>query len=320
MQGQKYAKNIVTETKPFPKEVMERLQARRKETGSSMESTRLLWLDDEIVKGAYYMEFLWLWRGSSNGFIEEPHQHDFAELIGFIGTNQQDPSDLGGEIDIWLGDERHTLTKSCLVFVPKELKHCPIQFNRIDKPILWFTAAPIGMYKKGSITPATNNTNTPAFYPSASQPSVDTATSKYGKYIITQMKSNLSFPRPPRNIPPDASKMTRILWLDDEVAKGAFYMECVWFGEGSGAGGPEPHTHDFDEVLGFIGTNSQEPRDLGAEVELWLDDEKYILRNSCLVFIPRGVKHCPMIFRKVKKPVFHFSSGNGGMYLKVPSK
>lgn len=308
----KYAKNIVTETKPLPKEVMEMLEKQAKERGKppSLEATRLLWLDEEVVKGAFYMEFVWLWKGSSNGPMEEPHQHDFAELIGFIGTNWQDPYDLGGEVEIWLGDEIHTLRKSCLVFIPKGLQHCPIQFNRIDKPILWFTAAPNGLYKRTPISPPGASTPPPA---------KKTTGGKYGKYIIAELKANLPFPQPPPDIPPDASKMTRLLWLDEEVAEGAFYMECVWFGEGTGLGGPEPHRHDFDEVLGFIGTNPQDPKDLGAEVELWLDDEKHTLTKSCLVFIPKGLKHCPMRLRGIKRPVFHFSSGNGSMYTKQPS-
>jgi hypothetical protein len=35
---------------------------------------------------------------------------------------------------------KYLITKSCLIFVPKGLKHIPIRFNRIDdSPILFFT-------------------------------------------------------------------------------------------------------------------------------------------------------------------------------------
>ena len=36
---------------------------------------------------------------------------------------------------MWLGDERHILTKSFVVFVPCELKHCPMNILRADRPI-----------------------------------------------------------------------------------------------------------------------------------------------------------------------------------------
>lgn len=112
------------------------------------------------------------------------------------------------------------------------------------------------------------------------------------------------------------SRMTRLLWLDGEMLKGAFYMDFVWYHQPSDSG-PGPHKHDFDEVLGFIGCDPQNPQDLGGEMELWLEDEKYLLKSTCLVFVPRGMRHCPMIARKVNRPFVHFSAGNGTEYAKI---
>jgi hypothetical protein len=113
-----------------------------------------------------------------------------------------------------------------------------------------------------------------------------------------------------------SSKMTRLLWMDNEVVKGATYMDFVWYHAASDTG-PGPHTHDFDEVLGFLGTNPKDTKDLGGEIELWLDDEKYSLTSTCLVFVPRGLRHCPMIARRVDKPFIHFTTGNGSTYVKA---
>lgn len=156
----KYAKNIITDTKKIPPEQMEemrrKMEARMKEKGitpgkSTIESTRLLWLDDEVAKGAFYMDLLWFWSGYQEQSMEEPHEHDFDEIIGFVGTNREDPHDLGGEVEIYLDDEKHILTKSCLVFVPRGLKHCPLKFNRIDSPICWFTIGNSSMYSRTSL-------------------------------------------------------------------------------------------------------------------------------------------------------------------------
>jgi hypothetical protein len=76
----------------------------------------------------------------------------------------------------------------------------------------------------------------------------------------------------------------------------------------------EAHTHPFDEVIAFVGTNPDDPQDLGGEIELWLEDEPYILAKSCLVFIPKGLKHCPLIVRRVDRPIFHFITGPEGTY------
>jgi hypothetical protein len=148
--AKRYAKNIITKTRPFPKEIMEKMKALPKEVTSALKATRLLWLDDEVAKGAFYMEGVWVWGGSQKVSMEEPHIHDFDEIIGFIGTNRKDPHDLGGEVELWLDDEKHMLKKSCFVFIPKGLKHCPLLFRRIDSPIFWFTIGNASMYTRES--------------------------------------------------------------------------------------------------------------------------------------------------------------------------
>lgn len=76
------------------------------------------------------------------------------------------------------------------------------------------------------------------------------------------------------------------------------------------------HSHEFDELVTLFGTNPDDTRDLCGEVEFWIEDEKYELTNSCLIFIPKGTKHCPIIFHKVERPIFHFIIGQAGKYMR----
>jgi hypothetical protein len=112
-----------------------------------------------------------------------------------------------------------------------------------------------------------------------------------------------------------ASRLTRMLWLDDEVIKGGTYMDFVWYLQPSDFG-PGQHVHDFDEIIGFLGADAKNWKELGGIMELWLDDEKYVFDKTCLVFIPKGLKHCPMICRRVDRPFIHFTSGNQSVYKK----
>jgi hypothetical protein len=111
--------------------------------------------------------------------------------------------------------------------------------------------------------------------------------------------------------------------MDGTNVPGAFYMECVWVmprpaGAAPGATGrrvgTESHSHEYDEVIAFFGTDLNDPHDLGAEVELWLGDEKHIITKTSLVFVPAGLKHCPLTFLRVDRPVFHYTTGPGKMY------
>ena len=152
------------------------------------------------------------------------------------------------------------------------------------------------------------------------------AETKYGKYIISEYNPPaIEAPWSPPNLgPAGKGKGGRVLYLDNDVVPGAFYTECVWVMprppltekeiESAKKRGTGPHAHDYDEVIAFIGTNNDDPYDLGAEVELWLGDEKHIINKTSLVFIPAGLKHCPLTFLRVDKPVFHYTTGPGKMY------
>lgn len=56
-----------------------------------------------------------------------------------MGGDPDDPAALGGEVELWIEDERHLLTKSCLVYIPAGVHHCPMNFLRVDRPILHFS-------------------------------------------------------------------------------------------------------------------------------------------------------------------------------------
>ncbi len=150
--------------------------------------------------------------------------------------------------------------------------------------------------------------------------------SKYGKYIIYEPKRNVKLPsfrgEPAKALGDVKGKTTHMMYMDGEVIEGAFYSECAWFWPGSGLEqnpgmGPPPggaHQHPFDEVVAFIGSNPDDPHDLCGEVEMWLEDEKHILTKSFLIYIPAGMKHCPLVIRRVDRPIFHFTLGPGKIY------
>jgi hypothetical protein len=102
---------------------------------------------------------------------------------------------------------------------------------------------------------------------------------------------------------------TLLFRLDDRKVSGIpFFTDCAWVWPKPGEIVMEakPHAHDFDEIVTVFGTNPDDPRDLCGEVEFWLDGAKHILTRSSIVYVPKGLKHCPMIFRNVTRPIFHY--------------
>jgi hypothetical protein len=139
------------------------------------------------------------------------------------------------------------------------------------------------------------------------------AKSKYGKYIVTELK----IPEEKQKIAAEYSKFaTRILWMDENVVEGAFHMNTAWYLKTAATFESTPHTHDTDEIIGFFGSDPQHPYDLGGEIEIWLEDERHIITRTAMLFVPAGMKHCPLIIRRVDRPIFHFTTVTGRQYIK----
>jgi hypothetical protein len=140
------------------------------------------------------------------------------------------------------------------------------------------------------------------------------------RFFITELAQKVKEFEPIPVWTPQEAK--RLLFLDNDVIPGAFYMSCSWFWPGEWPPlkpGAEPrikaHKHDFDEVLAFIGTNPDDINDLCGEVELWVDGKQNIIDKSFLVFIPAGVMHCPLNILRAERPIFHFNSGPTKAYV-----
>ncbi len=145
------------------------------------------------------------------------------------------------------------------------------------------------------------------------------AESKHAKLFVTQPKANEKIApwRKNYSYAKESKYKTRVAYLDDEVVKGAFTTSVVWFWPRKNikVDSPEPHTHPYAEVLAFIGTNPDDVQDLGGEIEVWLEDEKFIMTNSFLVFIPPGMKHCPIYIKNVERPILHYIATSSGKYV-----
>jgi hypothetical protein len=80
----------------------------------------------------------------------------------------------------------------------------------------------------------------------------------------------------------------------------------------------EPHVHDHDEVVYFIGSDPKDIGDLGAEVNFQIGEkgceEDHIFSVPTAVVIPKGVWHCPMYALRVEKPFLCMAVSNTSKY------
>ena len=68
--------------------------------------------------------------------VEGTHSHDFDAVLCFVGSDPKNSSNLGAVLEIQLGDEKHIITKTCAIFIPKGFEHYPLTHIRVDRPYL----------------------------------------------------------------------------------------------------------------------------------------------------------------------------------------
>ncbi len=64
-----------------------------------------------------------------------------------------------------------------------------------------------------------------------------------------------------------------------------------------------PHMHKFPIVMSFIGANPANINDFDAEIEFYLGGERQTITTTAIVSVPPGLAHCPLIFKRIGKPI-----------------
>lgn len=136
---------------------------------------------------------------------------------------------------------------------------------------------------------------------------------KFGKYIIQNLQDpclgSAAFQAMYRKF------AKRVLWMDSHTVEGAFQMNTAWYFAVPDADPVfEEHVHDYDELIGFFGSDSNDPYALGAELEVAIHGEMHRLDRTSMLFIPAGMKHMPLSIKKVDRPIFHFSIAMNAEY------
>jgi hypothetical protein len=107
---------------------------------------RILWMDGDLVPGAFQMNTSWYCKVPERDPLFEEHVHDYGELIGFYGSDPDDPYNLGAEIEFSMAGEARLLTRSTLIYAPPSVPHNPMRILRVDRPVFHFSVVTNSVY------------------------------------------------------------------------------------------------------------------------------------------------------------------------------
>ncbi|MBN1367875.1 MAG: hypothetical protein JW967_08100 [Dehalococcoidales bacterium] len=126
------------------------------------------------------------------------------------------------------------------------------------------------------------------------------AKKKYEKNLVTKPAREIGAGKPPmkgREIP------TMTYMSDDLVPGSKTYIELGWIWDMPSIN-PHilEHSHDYNEIVLHFGSDHENPEDLGAEIEFVVGGEPIKINKTSAIYIPKGVKHGPLTWKKVNRP------------------
>jgi len=132
------------------------------------------------------------------------------------------------------------------------------------------------------------------------------AEKKYEKYLVKKPAREVNVMVPSEIKGREYPTMT---YMSNDLVPGCnVYLELGWIWA---MPDPNPHipehTHDYDEVVLHIGSDPNNPEDLGAEIEYVFEGEPLIIDKTSAVFVPKGVKHGPLTWKRVDRPHIQMS-------------
>ncbi len=249
---------------------------------------------------------------------EAPEKHDGEiELLIHLGNNQEDPMELGGEMDFFLGKgkwlERQDFKRSTVVYVPNGQWHCPWKVKTV-REAMTFMSIRIGKSAEGGMpgipggmpggAPSGDRGGAPGGFSSGETLSQEarakakTSGRIFDKYLLSGVSKDMKDPEGGKWIAYtdctkiDSSLLIRtIRYRPDKAPYSVINMQ----------------THEYGTLFMFLGIDLNDPTYLGAEVELSFgpEKEKHIINKSALIYVPAKLEHGSFKVTKASKP-FNF--------------
>ncbi len=257
----------------------------------------------QVPEANYYIELGWIYGiPDPNPHIHE-HVHDFDEIVLHIGGDPDNPEDLGGEIEFYVGGQPLTLTSTCGMFLPAGVPHGPLIWNTVTKPhiqmaIMLGTGSAQEGWARSGITEAKDRLPE------------KTDEADYSRYLARKPIYEAGPGVKNRQSP------TMTVMSSAQVPEANYYIELGWIYD---MPEPNPHIHEhvhrrYDEIVLHWGGDPENPEDLGAEIDFHIGGQPFTLTTTTGIWAPKGLKHGPLIWKEVRKPhvemAFMLNCGN----------
>jgi uncharacterized RmlC-like cupin family protein len=256
-------------------------------------------MDSDFLGIDAVIEYGTLWCAGKIGSEPHiPHKHDFNQILYFFSANPDDMSDLGAEIELYLGEENEKYMVNCstAVGIPAGMPHMPAEIRKMDNRIMCMT---VSVAKQYSETPIEA---TKARFQNKPLAGFD---AKYRKQFI-QVPFIRKGPWSYGELNPDDSGGALGV-INGRDTGFDFIIMCETLKKAPYRFGPipdKPHVHKNPEILIFMGTDLNDITQLHGEAEIALGKEMelHTITRPTAVLVPGGLPHNPLTITKVDRP------------------
>jgi hypothetical protein len=255
------------------------------------QSPAMTYMSNDLVPGCNVnLEFSWICGLPSPNPHMREHTHDYDLVALYIGGDPLDESDLGADLVYYVGGQPISFHKNASFFIPKGTKHGPVIWKSFRKPHLEMTLmlGPASEAECWSGDKHLENADLPR----------KTDDINYEKYFA---REPVYLELEDQKNRKSAMSTPRMFMCNDLIPGCNVYLDYPWI-----FAVPENfiprHVHDYNEIVLHFGGSPEAPEELGAEVEIVVEDQPLTFNTTSALFIPRGVTHGPLRWKKVSRP------------------
>lgn len=95
----------------------------------------------DVPEATAYFTTSWVHETDEKTLWVHEHDHEYDEILMFLGNDPHDVNSLGAEVFMTIEGEEHVLNTTSSVFIPAGTKHCPLGFYSVDRPFRFIAAA-----------------------------------------------------------------------------------------------------------------------------------------------------------------------------------
>jgi hypothetical protein len=123
----------------YSKYFLHELPEEQRKKGFGRIRSMVAFTDNDIIAGSKYFSVMLMGEEATKGPGHGPHIHQDPELLVALGTDPDNPKDLGAEMEICMGPEMesHIITESTMIWIPAKFVHCPFRILKVRRPFLF---------------------------------------------------------------------------------------------------------------------------------------------------------------------------------------